>query len=116
MNRFTNEQMADMHLVYGEAQRNSREAILRIYTDRFPDRIVPNSWQFTAIYQRLCETGTLTDARPNARRERIGLEQNQRILDYFNQHTTASYRSAVAALGAVNHVVFIHLDIRGCKA
>lgn len=104
MNRFTNEQMADMHLVYGEAQGNAREAV-RIYTDRFPDRIVPDSRTFTAIHRRLRETGSLTVARPNAGRERIDPEQEQHILDYFNQHPTASCRSAAATLGAANHVI-----------
>ena len=104
MNRFTNEQMADIHLVYGEAQGNSREA-LRIYTEKFPDRIVPDSRTFNAIHRRLRETGSLTVARLKAGRKRIDREQEHQILDYLNQHPTANCRSAAAALGAANHVI-----------
>ena len=95
MNRFTNEQMADMHLVYREAQGNSREA-LRIYTDRFSDRIAPSSRTFPAIRRGLRDIVFLTVARPIARRKWIDLEQDQQILDYFNQHPTASCRSAAS--------------------
>ena len=45
-----------MHLVYGEALKNSREAV-RIYTDKFPDTIVPDSRTFTAVNRRLREAG-----------------------------------------------------------
>ena len=58
MNHFTNDEMADMHLAYGEARGNSREAA-RIYADRFPTRRVPDSRTFTAIHRRLRETGSL---------------------------------------------------------
>ena len=37
----TNEELADMHMVYGAAHGNAREAV-RLYQQRFPNRYLPN--------------------------------------------------------------------------
>lgn len=103
MHRFSNEEMADMHLTYGEARGNAREAA-RIYEDRFPGRIVPDPRTFTAIHQRLRETGSFVVARPNAGRPREHVEEEEQILQYFDEHPNASCRSAAAVLGIPNHV------------
>lgn len=103
MNRFTNEEMADIHLIYGEALGNSREAV-RIYENRFPRRIVPDARTFTAIHRRLRETGSMRITRPNAGRERRNPEEEERILGYFTEHSTASCRSAAAVLGIDSHL------------
>ena len=90
-------------MIYGEALGNSREAV-RIYENRFPRRIVPDARTFTAIHRRLRETGSMRITRPNAGRERRNPEEEERILGYFTEHSTASCRSAAAVLGIDSHL------------
>jgi len=58
MNGYTNAEMADMHYMYGRADGNALEAT-RLYSERFPNRRVPNRKTFQSIHQRLRETGAL---------------------------------------------------------
>lgn len=102
MNRFSNEELADMHLVYGEAQGNAREAG-RIYADRFPNRDAPDHRIFSAIHRRLRETASL---RPRLQ-EPLGefmVPHEQEIIDYINLHPNASCHSVAHALGIASHV------------
>lgn len=103
MNRFSNEEMAEMHLAYGEARGNAREAA-RIYNDRFPGRIVADPRTFTAMHRRLRETGTFAVNRLDAGRPRRRDDNQDLILRYFHEHPNASCRSAAAALGIPNHM------------
>ena len=95
--------MADMHLAYGEARGNSREAA-RIYVDRFPTRRVPDSRTFTAIHRRLRETGSLRPIQHDRGREWMEPERQQEIIDYIYEHPKASCRSVADALGIASHV------------
>ena len=45
-----NEELADMHMVYGAAHGNAREAV-RLYQERFPNRYLPGHEMFTAIHR-----------------------------------------------------------------
>ena len=100
---FTNEEMADMHMIYGEAQRNSRQAAI-LYSDRFPNRNVPNIITLTAIHRRLRETGFFKVTRADAGRQRLNFEQEQEVLEHFEVHPTASCRSCADELGIGSHV------------
>ena len=60
-NRFSNSELVDIVLAYGEARQNARLAE-RIYAERFPQRRHPNHRMFVGITQRLRDTGSL---RPN---------------------------------------------------
>ncbi|KAJ8892859.1 hypothetical protein PR048_005440, partial [Dryococelus australis] len=51
--------MADIHIVYGAAQCNSR-ASAHMYRERYPNRRVSHHSTFTAIDRRLHEQGTFT--------------------------------------------------------
>ena len=53
---FTNEEYADMHLVYGEVHQNSRAAVQR-YRELFPHRRTPNRRVFQDLHRRLVEFG-----------------------------------------------------------
>lgn len=55
---FTNEEYADMHLVYGEMRCNARAAQRR-YAEKFPNRQHPTHSTFTALHQRLRKTGSV---------------------------------------------------------
>ena len=56
---FTNEEMVDMLLIYGEYFRNAKQAEQR-YAERFPERRHPTRPTFTNIVSRLRETGNLS--------------------------------------------------------
>lgn len=103
MNRFPNDEMADMHFVYGVSGGNSREAA-RIYAERFPNRIVPDPRTFTAIHRRLRETGSLMPIQREGGREIMAPERQQEILDYITEHPDASCRGVATALGIASHV------------
>ena len=48
----TNGELADMHMAYGAAHGNAREAV-RLYQEMFPIRYLPGHEMFTAIHCRL---------------------------------------------------------------
>ena len=56
---FTNEEMVDMLLIYGECFQNAKQAEQR-YAERFPERRHPTRPTFTNIVSRLRETGSLS--------------------------------------------------------
>ena len=86
MARYTNAEMADMHLMYGRAFGNSHEA-QRLYGEAFPQRRLPDHRTFTAIDQRLRENGTFTPKTADwglGRTERI-LHAETEILDIVEE-------------------------------
>lgn len=102
MSRYSNEEMADMVLIYGEARGNSRLAV-RIYRERFGNtRNVPNPRTFSSLYRRLRENGRFVVASQHSR-VNPNVDVEQQILDYFEENPTASTRSAATAIG-VGHV------------
>nr|CAH7725929.1 unnamed protein product [Callosobruchus chinensis] len=48
--------MASMHFVYGLANGNTLRA-RKIYQERYPNGVLPNSRTFSNIHRRLSETG-----------------------------------------------------------
>jgi hypothetical protein len=58
MNRYTLAELSVMHLVYGGAQGNGREA-QRIYQERYPQQQLPHHTMFASIDRRLREYGSL---------------------------------------------------------
>ena len=56
---FTNEEMVDMLLIYGEYFRNAKQTEQR-YAERFPEIRHPTRPTFTYIVSRLRETGSLS--------------------------------------------------------
>lgn len=71
MANYTNAEMDDMHLLYGAANGNGREAA-RMYNELYPDRRTPNHQTFAQLGRRLCETGTFRVNRTDAGRPRYG--------------------------------------------
>jgi hypothetical protein len=63
--KFTKQEYADLHLLYGETRGNSRPA-RRPYGDRFPERVVPSRCTFVGLhlYVRLILTDANTMASP----------------------------------------------------
>ncbi|GFQ99258.1 hypothetical protein TNCT_534441 [Trichonephila clavata] len=52
MTSYTHRELADMHLVYGMANCNGREA-LRMYRQKYPSRKMPSRSFFATIHRRL---------------------------------------------------------------
>ncbi|GFX94247.1 hypothetical protein TNCV_4292921 [Trichonephila clavipes] len=57
MGDFPKSEKVVMHLMYGAANGNDREA-LRLYQERFPSRRMPNHRIFQQLHQQLCENGS----------------------------------------------------------
>ena len=95
MERFSNAELADMHFIYGVAGGNALEA--ERYRDRFPDRDCPRHRFFTNLHARLRETGRLQGRREGAGRPNVN--QEQRIVTYFEENPRESTRSAARNLG-----------------
>lgn len=101
---YSNEELADMVMIYGEARGNAREAT-RIYAERYPNRNVPDHRTFSSTYRRLRETGSVLAGRNEGGRPRRPANEEDMILEYFDEHPTSSTRGAAAALGIDNHMV-----------
>ena len=86
MERFTNAQLAEMHLMYGISEDNVLRAT-RLYRDRFPDREIPDRRFFTNLHSRLRDTGSYRVNRVHLGRpgNRI-VENEQRGIDHFENH------------------------------
>ena len=84
MVRFTNEENADMHLIYGQANGNARLAA-RLYQDRFPNRHVPDHRYFANLHQRLRENGSFRGNREAAGRPRLRNNFDEQVLQQFQR-------------------------------
>jgi hypothetical protein len=55
--KFTKQEYADLHLLYGETHGNSRPA-RRPYDERFPEGVLPSRCTFVELHLHLCEVGS----------------------------------------------------------
>jgi hypothetical protein len=55
--KFTKQEYADLHLLYGEARGNSRPARLP-YGERFPEGVLPSGCTFVELHLHLCEVSS----------------------------------------------------------
>jgi hypothetical protein len=55
--KFTEQEYADLHLLYGETRGNSRPA-RRPYGERFPEGVLPFRCTFVEPHLHLCEIGS----------------------------------------------------------
>lgn len=103
MPRYTSEEYADMHFVYGFCNGNALMAA-REYANRYPGRETPYHRTFTNLHRRLRERGTLfpyNGEGPGNVQHNVYNEEE--ILDLFRQNSTLSTRRAALRLG-VNHL------------
>jgi hypothetical protein len=100
----TFKEMAGMHLIYGRAYGNSREA-RRLYQQSFPQRHLPHWQTFVNIDRRLRETRTFKPVTANWGRplsvQTPNLEEN--ILHHIEQDPASSTRR-IAAVEHVSHM------------
>jgi hypothetical protein len=104
MDVYTFKEMADMHLIYGRAYGNSREA-RRLYQESFPQRHLPHRQTFVNTDRRLRETGTFQPVTANWGRplsvQTPDLEEN--ILHHTEQDAASSTRR-IASVEHVSHM------------
>lgn len=99
-----------MILIYGEARKNTREAV-RIYRERYPDRYIPDHTMFSRLEQNLRQnTDAFSRQKGIPKRKTILTDEKvAEILQYFHNHPYNSIRQASRQLnvsfGAVQHVL-----------
>lgn len=100
MDPYTNEELADMHLIYGESRGNCRLA-RRLYQNKFPHRRIPSHPTFAQIDRRLRETGAFKPNRWNAGRRPQVLQPHveENILDMVEQNPTTSMKRVALRCG-----------------
>lgn len=100
----SNEELADMHLAYGAANGNARQAAT-LYQERFPNRYVAGHRMFASIHRRLCEHGTFSVNRRDVGRPRAVRDViEEDVLEYFRNRPRSSTRAAARDIGIPNHV------------
>lgn len=98
-NQYTLNELADMHLIYGECNSNSL-ASARRYAEKFPNRRIPHSSTFAAVDRRFREKGTflhhtIEHSRPRSVRT-PNFEEN--VLNAVAEHPHTSVRRIAAEL------------------
>ena len=98
---YTREELADIHLVYGEARGNTHLAA-RLHRERFPARHHPKHTTFRSVHQRLRDTGYLGTRRPDAgaRRTRRTPAFEEDVLRIVYQNPSTSTRLVARSLNA----------------
>ena len=98
---YTREELADMHLLYGEATGKTYLAA-RLHRQKFPARHQPHHTTFRCVHQRLRDTGCLAVQRPDAgaRRTRRTRAFDDDVLRIIFDNPSTSTRSVVCALNA----------------
>ncbi|KAG8274832.1 hypothetical protein J6590_099402 [Homalodisca vitripennis] len=100
--------MADMHLMYGLAHCNSRQA-RRLYQEHFPHRQLPTHKMFSSIHRRLSETGTFKSGkvgRSGRLRTTCTAELEEGVLDKIENHPGRSTRELALDFGVSNSIVW----------
>lgn len=109
---YSNQELTDMLIIYGEAGGNSEEAA-RIYAQRFPNRVHPAPRRFTNVMQRARDFGELQPHRGHGggrdRQQRI-LDAEEQVLQIISQDPTRSTREIGRQLGVSNMVVWRALN------
>lgn len=100
---FTNEEYADMHLMYGAAWGNAVEA-RRLYAENFPGRRIPDRRVFQAVDARLRERGIRIGAIERPRPRQPNFEDQ--ILQMVEREPTTSTRKISSELGVSHTTVW----------
>ena len=110
MVEYSNQELAEMHFIYGLCNGNALESV-RTYAARYPNRRQPIARTFTGIHRRLCEAGTFV-----TRRERGssagGAAIEERVLREIRNNPTSSTRMVEKRIGFPKSTVWnvLHSD------
>lgn len=114
MNNYTIEEYCDMHYFYGMANGNPLQA-RRLYCERFPNRQHPNFKTFTAVHNRLKETGTFKCNMVDTGRDRLvrSVQFEENVLQLFEGNPSTSTRVVGRELGCGKSTVWRVLNGEG---
>ncbi|EZA62141.1 hypothetical protein X777_03748 [Ooceraea biroi] len=105
-NNFSFEELADMHLIYGEARCNGREAA-RLYEERYPNRRQPHHSTFASIHRRLRESGNLKRSGGAGRPRTIRMIAfEEEVLNRVEEEHSTSVRATSHNMGASTTIVW----------
>jgi len=107
--RYSNQELADMLLIYGECHKNERRAAA-LYAVRYPDRRHPAYSLFASVYRRLCQSGTVHEStRPRNVRER-----DEQVVQQVQEAVSGDPHTSVRCVGRnLNlHYVRVHRIIK----
>lgn len=104
---YTNEEMADMHYVYGLSQGNGLEASRR-YAEMYPQRQHPSHRIFARLHQRLREYGSFNKRTQDCGRHReVRTPQlEEAVLNVIEEQPTTSTRKIAFQLNVDHMTVF----------
>ncbi|GFY18952.1 DUF4817 domain-containing protein [Trichonephila clavipes] len=93
MPTYIHREMADMHLIYGMAKCNGREA-LRMYCAEYPGRQLPSRSFFATLHRRMCETGSFNVHKLDTGRQRTTrtVDAEDRVLQELERNPSTSTR------------------------
>lgn len=107
MQRFTYNEYADMHLVYGRAECNGRRAA-GLYRAQFPGRHVPHHSTFSQVDRRLRESGKFKPKKEasGAPRTVRTVDFTDRVLEEFANRPRTSTRLVASELNTTQSSVW----------
>lgn len=114
MNKYTFEEYCDIHYFYGSANGNPIQA-QRLYCEHFPNRQHPNFKTFTAVHNRLRETGTFKTNMVDTGRDRLvrDVQFEENVLQLFEENPSTSTRVVGRELGCGKSTVWRVLSGEG---
>ena len=110
MAQYNNQKLAEIHFIYGFCNGNATESV-RKFAARYPNRRLPNARTFTAVHQRLCETGSLQGRKERGSNAGAALCE-ERVLREVQNNPTISTRMVEKRLGVPKSTVWklLHTD------
>ncbi|GFV41563.1 uncharacterized protein TNCV_3627151 [Trichonephila clavipes] len=98
MTSYTNQEMVEIHFIYGVADGNVLE-VRGLYMERFPSRRLTNQKTFERLHQRLRETGSFVSGMYDAGRTRSARtpEFEEHVLREIEEQPETSTRTLSAA-------------------
>lgn len=106
MSRFTPEEFADIHFIYGYCNGNARAAE-REYANRYPNRRVPDHRTFEGVHRRLRERGTvLPYYGEGTGNVRYDANDDEQILTLIMRNPSLSTRRVALQLGITKNKVW----------
>lgn len=105
MARYTNTELAEMHLAYGAADCNGRAA-QRLYAQRYPNRQTPSHIIFARLHRRLSNSGSfMVETQEHARRV-ITPNIEDTVLNLVQNNPGISTRAIASQIGISNTSVW----------
>lgn len=98
---YTNEELANMLLIYGECHKNERQAAI-LYAERFPEKRHPAHGFFHTLFTRLVQHGTLHASRRPRNVHHRAAETINQVREAVSANPHASSRSIAYDL-AMDH-------------